>query len=107
MKELEFSTSKQFEVIDITEEVKKAVKELKVKNGVVMLYVPHATAAIIINESWDKRVGEDILTAMDKMIPLHAGWKHDEIDNNAAAHIKSGIIGPSELIPLEKGELIQ
>ncbi|UCD04041.1 MAG: YjbQ family protein [Candidatus Woesearchaeota archaeon] len=105
MIELNFSTSKQFDIIDITEEVKKAIKDSKMKNGLVIIYTPHATAAIIINESWDPKVGEDFLDALDRVVPLHAGWRHDTVDNNAAAHIKSAIVGPSEIILLENGEL--
>lgn len=105
MKELNFSTSEQFDFVNITEEIKKAVKSLSGKDGCVMVFVPHATAAIILNESWDPKVGNDILNALDKTVPLHDGWKHDKVDNNAAAHIKSALMGPSEIIPLENGEL--
>lgn len=103
--EITIETEREQEVVDITQEVKNVIKKSKVKNGICLLFVKHATAAIILNESWDPKVGEDFLDAMNRMVPLHAGWKHDTVDNNAAAHIKSAIVGPSEMIILENGEL--
>jgi len=103
MKELHFSTSKKFEVIDITKEVAEVVKD--VKDGTIIVFVPHATAGIIINENYDPNVSEDILNALDQIIPLRNNWKHDQIDGNAAAHIKAAIIGPSELVIVKNGKL--
>jgi secondary thiamine-phosphate synthase enzyme len=67
--------------------------------------VLHATAAIAINENDDPNIGVDLLRALDQAIPDHDGWLHDRIDNNAHAHIKAAIVGPSELISIEEGEL--
>ena len=103
MKELHFSTSKKFEVIDITKEIAEVVKD--VKDGTIIVFVPHATAGIIINENYDPNVSEDILNALDQIIPLRNNWKHDQIDGNAAAHIKAAIIGPSELVIVKNGKL--
>ncbi|MCZ6821709.1 MAG: secondary thiamine-phosphate synthase enzyme YjbQ, partial [Deltaproteobacteria bacterium] len=63
-------------------------------------------AAIAINENDDPNIGVDLLTALDRAIPDHAGWLHDRIDNNAQAHIKAAILGPSELIPIADGDLL-
>ncbi len=104
--EIEISSSKKFEIIDINDAVAKAVQESDVKEGVCLVYIPHATAAVTINENDDPNIGTDLLNAIDKMIPLHAGYIHDQIDNNAAAHIKAAIIGPSETIPIHDGQLI-
>lgn len=103
MKELKFSTSKQFEVIDITKEVSEAVKEIK--EGIAVIFVPHATAGIIINENYDPKVSEDIITALNQIVPLRNNWKHDQVDGNAAAHIKSAIIGPSETVIIKDGKM--
>jgi len=103
--EFSIKTSKQQEIIDLTNEVKKIVSQSKIKEGICLIYVPHATCAIIINENYDAGVCEDIISALNKVIPLHAGYKHDKVDNNSAAHIKSAIIGPSETVSIKKGNL--
>ncbi len=92
--------------LDITEEVRKIVRESGVKRGLCHVMVLHATAAIAINENDDPNVGVDLLTALDRAIPDHAGWLHDRVDNNAHAHIKAAIVGPSESIAIEDGELV-
>jgi len=100
-KEIHIQTSKQQEIIDITDRINK---EINMKEGICTIYVPHATAAIMINESADPNLLTDIITALDKLIP-QGKWQHDRIDNNGAAHIKAGIIGPSEQIPIINGKL--
>jgi secondary thiamine-phosphate synthase enzyme len=67
--------------------------------------VTHATAAIVINENYDPNVCEDVLDALGKLIP-EGVWRHDRVDNNAAAHIKSAILGPGETIPVREGKLV-
>jgi len=100
--EFTIRTSKREEIIDITEEVKKIVSE---SNGkACLVYVPHATCAVIVNENYDKAVCEDILDFLKKQIPQGV-WKHDKIDNNADAHIKASIIGPSQMIPIKNNSL--
>jgi secondary thiamine-phosphate synthase enzyme len=66
--------------------------------------VPHATAAVILNENADPNVCQDILDALGRLIPEGA-WRHDRIDSNAAAHIKATILGPSEALPVEGAQL--
>lgn len=88
------------EVVDITAEVEAVIAEAKVEEGQCTVFTPHATAAITINENDDPNIGKDLTNALDRMVPLHAGWLHDRIDGNAAAHIKSAIVGPSETIPI-------
>ena len=104
IKEIAFSTSKKHEVIDITDKVKEVVASSEIKEGLCNIYVPHATAAITVNENADPNVALDLIAAMDKLVP-EGKWKHDAIDNNGAAHIRSSIIGPSETIPVIKGGL--
>lgn len=105
LQEISLSTSKKQEIIDITSKVQDIVKKTGIKEGVCVVYTLHATASIIINENWDKNILLDIIEALDKLIP-QGKWRHDKVDNNGAAHIKSAIIGPSETIIIKNGELL-
>jgi secondary thiamine-phosphate synthase enzyme len=98
------STHKRNALYDITEEVRGIVKDNKIQNGLVHIYVRHATAAIMIQENWDESVQTDVVDLLSKLIPKGV-WKHDEQDNNGDAHLKSGIVGPSETVPIIEGEL--
>jgi secondary thiamine-phosphate synthase enzyme len=106
MTELFFETSKEQELLDITHEVSEVVKKSSIKNGLCNVFVPHATAAIIINENADPKVCDDIINKLDKLIPLRDNYIHDRIDGNAHSHIKAAILGPSETIPIIDGKLI-
>ena len=101
---MEFSvqTSKREEIVDITEQVKKLVAGKK--GSACLVFVPHATASIIINENYDPLVCEDILNFLRKEIPQGI-WKHDKIDGNADSHLKSMLLGAGKIIPMENGEL--
>lgn len=103
-KEITINTKNKNELIDISAEVNLALKESKVKNGIALIYVPHATAAVVINENYDPDICLDFLDALNKIIPA-GRWRHDRIDNNADAHIKAAIIGPSEVIPIKNGRV--
>jgi len=105
MQTITLSTSKKHELIDITNKVKEIVKKSKIKQGICFLYSPHATAAITINENADPNIQTDIIKAINKIVPEHDNYLHDAIDNNAAAHIKSTLIGVSKTIPISNGEL--
>jgi secondary thiamine-phosphate synthase enzyme len=98
-------TKKKWGIVDITNEVVALLRKADVNSGLCTVYTPHATAAIAINENDDPNIGVDLIHALDKMVKEHDGWLHDRIDNNAAAHIKSAIIGPSETIPIIDGKL--
>ena len=104
MSELTIHTGKTQEMIDITSQVGEVVRQAGVINGLCLVYVPHATAAIVINENADPNVCQDILDALTRMVPEGA-WRHDRVDNNAAAHIKATILGPSEAVPVQEGTL--
>lgn len=93
------------EVIDISEDVARIVAESGVRDGQLAVFTPHATASITVNENDDPNIGTDFLRALGDMVPEHAGWLHDRVDNNAAAHIKSALVGPSVTIPLIDGRL--
>ncbi|MBW2238465.1 MAG: YjbQ family protein [Deltaproteobacteria bacterium] len=94
----------QTELIDITTEIQDAVLSAGIGQGLCMLYVPHTTAAITINESADPSVKDDILMIIDKIIPWKAGYRH--LEGNSPAHIKSTLVGSSELIAIENGRLV-
>jgi len=87
---------------DITSKVREIVKESNVKNGIVSVYARGSTAAIMIQENWDESVQNDVVTLLNRMIPSGI-WEHDHQDNNGDAHLKAGLVGPSETIPVVDG----
>jgi secondary thiamine-phosphate synthase enzyme len=99
------TTAQHNQVVDVTDQVREVVAAAGVDVGQCTIYTPHATAAITINENADPNIGVDFLSALKKIIIEHDGWLHDRVDNNAAAHIKSALIGPSQTIPLSGGRL--
>ena len=104
--EFTISTTAKQELIDITEQVEAIVHNAGAKEGVCLVFVPHATAGLILNESADPNIKTDFLNALNKAIPEHAQYLHDRIDNNAAAHIKAALTGPSLLMPINRGRLV-
>ncbi|MFH1592302.1 MAG: secondary thiamine-phosphate synthase enzyme YjbQ [Candidatus Woesearchaeota archaeon] len=102
--EFTIKTSKKEECVDISHELEEIIKNSNVVEGILHIFVPHATATIIINENADPNIPDDFLKALDKLIPQGV-WKHDRIDNNGAAHIKAAILGPSETIPIKNNQL--
>jgi len=102
---LTVSTSKPQETRDVTAEVRRIVAASGVRQGLCHVMVLHATAALVVNENDDPNIGVDLLTALDRAIPEHAGWLHDRVDNNAHAHIKAALLGPSETLAIEDGDL--
>lgn len=97
-------TNKREELIDITDQVKDIVNNSGIKTGLCSVYVQGATAAIMIQENWDKSVQNDVVNFLRKIIP-NGVWEHDNIDGNGDAHIKAGIVGPGESIPIINGNL--
>jgi secondary thiamine-phosphate synthase enzyme len=104
MAEFIIRTRRTQEMVDITERVAEIVRRAGVTDGICLVFVPHATAAVILNENADPNVCQDILDALGRLIPEGA-WRHDRIDSNAAAHIKATILGPSEALPVEGAQL--
>lgn len=105
LKELRVTTKRKMEVLKITEQVNQVIKESGINDGIVTIYVPHATATVIVNE-FEPRIVNDYVEWIRRNIPADVGWEHDEIDNNAYAHIASAILGPGKVIPLHKGRLM-
>ena len=92
--------------IEITDRVRQIVRSSGVQRGLCHVMALHATAAIVINENADPNIGVDLLVALGRAVPEHAGWLHDRIDNNAQAHILAAILGPSETLPVDAGDLL-
>ncbi|MDF1591001.1 MAG: secondary thiamine-phosphate synthase enzyme YjbQ [Desulfobacterales bacterium] len=96
-------TKAKTELIDITAEIQHLVRSQGVADGLCMLYVPHTTAAVTINESADPSVRSDILMVLNKIVPWEAGYRH--LEGNSAAHVKATLVGASEMIAIESGSL--
>jgi secondary thiamine-phosphate synthase enzyme len=93
------TTDKQNGLFDITSKVQNIILNSNVKSGLVNIYAQGATAAIMVQENWDESVQNDVVDFLKKLIP-HGIWQHDAQDNNGDAHLKAGIVGPSETIPI-------
>jgi secondary thiamine-phosphate synthase enzyme len=90
--------------VDITRQVLAVAEKSAIRNGLVHVYAQGATAAIMIQENWDESVQEDVIDLLSRVIP-HGVWRHDAQDGNGDAHLKAGIVGPSETIPVIDGRL--
>ena len=101
---ISIKTTKQNGLFDITKDVETIVGKSHIENGIASVYVQGATAAIMIQESWDQSVQNDVVNLLKNLIP-HGVWEHDAQDNNGDAHLKSGIVGPGETIPVINGRL--
>ena len=101
---LSVKTHERTELVDITSEIQNLVRKSGVKQGLCMLYVPHTTAAVTINESADPSVKDDILMVLNQVIPWDANYRH--LEGNSPAHVKSSLVGPSELIAIENRRLV-
>ncbi len=102
--QISVKTHARTQMIDITAQVREAVRESGIQEGLVHICSMHTTGAVTINENADPAVETDILACINKVIPWDDGFKH--MEGNSAAHIKVSLFGPSEMIPLEKGSLV-
>jgi secondary thiamine-phosphate synthase enzyme len=100
-RDLEVRTHQRTEVVQITEAVRAAVREANLERGLVHCFVPHTTAAIVLNESSDPRVVEDIAAHLERLVPWSGAWTHP---GNAAAHVKASLLGQSLMVSVEGGE---
>lgn len=99
---LEVESRQQVEMLDITSEVRKAIRGAGIDSGLAVLFVPHTTAAVTINENADPDVVRDMLMELNKIVPFDDHYRHAE--GNSAAHLKSTLVGASETLLIEKGE---
>jgi secondary thiamine-phosphate synthase enzyme len=102
---VQLRTTKHDQMIDITDQVQCIVKQNEIAEGMALVYCPHTTAAITINENADPDVVHDMLMTLNKIYPWTSpDYRHDE--GNSAAHLKASTIGSSQLIPITKGKLL-
>lgn len=105
-KEVELSTRSRVELVDITRQVEEHVREGNVKNGLCLVYSLHSTAAIVTNEH-ETGLMLDIVKKVQEDYPRGRGWRHDEVDSNAEAHLASSFIGASRIFPVRDGRLVR
>ena len=101
---IETATGAREALVDITAQVEAAVRATAMDEGLVSVYVRGATAGIMIQENWDDSVPRDAVALLRGLIPPGV-WEHDRQDGNGDAHLKAGLVGPSESIPLMEGRL--
>jgi len=104
MQTIEVRTSSRTEFVDITSRVKQAVADSGVEQGVCVVYVPHTTAGVTINENADPSVVRDMLMELNKMVPFEDGYAHAE--GNSAAHIKSSMMGSSCTVLIDRNRVV-
>ena len=102
-KELIFKTKDRYELLGITDEVIGVVKESGAEDGLVLIYAPHSTAAVLITEN-ESGLKQDFLAVFREMVKGF-DFKHDRIDNNTDSHILSGLVGQSKCLPVKEGEI--
>ena len=101
---VQISTPSHNGLFDITRKVEAIVSESGITSGMVNVYAQGATAAIMIQENWDDSVQHDVITLLNKLVPSGV-WEHDHQDNNGDSHLKAGIVGPQETIPIVEGKM--
>lgn len=104
IKRFEISTHRQQQLIDITPQVQQWLAQTGSRQGTMLIYTPHTTAAVTINENADPDVVTDILNDLDRLIPASPSFRH--MEGNSAAHIKSSLIGASENLIIDQGALL-
>lgn len=104
LKRLEVKTTARVQLVDITSSIKSFLKNDEVLSGVVIIYVPHTTCGVTINENADPTVKEDIIAVLEQLVPASAGYRH--MEGNSDAHIKASIMGSSVTVFVESGALV-
>lgn len=104
LKEITIQTITQTQILDVTTQVQKVVRESGIAEGLCCVFVPHTTAGITINENADPSVKQDIVMELNKVIPFNDNYSH--LEGNSAAHIKASIIGSSVNVPVKNNNLL-
>jgi len=104
LKKIAVQTNTQTQIIDITAQIQKVVRESGISEGLCCVFIPHTTAGVTINENADPSVKHDIIIELNKVIPLNDHYSH--LEGNSAAHIKASIIGSSVNVPVENNNLL-
>ena len=97
-------STKREELLDVTQTIRAVLERSSVQNGIMHVYVQGATAALMVQENWDDSVPLDVVNLLRTLIPPGV-WLHDEQDGNGDSHLKAGLVGPSETIPIIDGQL--
>jgi secondary thiamine-phosphate synthase enzyme len=104
MQVIELRTHRQQELVEITGKVQEAVRAGHLEEGAVLVFVPHTTAGVLVNENADPSVTEDILSLYERIVPTNGDYRHSE--GNSAAHVKSTLVGVSLWVPVSRGTLL-
>jgi secondary thiamine-phosphate synthase enzyme len=97
-------TERREQFVDVTDAVMAAVGDLGLRDGAVLLHVPHTTAAVTVNEGFDPDVASDVLATLGRLVPRDAGYAH--VEGNSDSHVKSILVGSSQLLPVSGGALV-
>ena len=103
MEVLKVRTERRTELVDVTDQVRRAVESAGVADGVCFVYVPHTTAGVMINEHFDPDVATDLEGVLDRLVPKAGPYRHSE--GNSHAHAKAAMVGTSQMIFVEDGKL--
>lgn len=103
-KTISIATTSRQELFDITRNVEQIVEQSRIESGLVNVYAQGATGAIMVQENWDQSVQNDVVTLLSNLAPQGI-WQHDRQDGNGDAHLKAGLVGPSETIPVVGGKI--
>jgi secondary thiamine-phosphate synthase enzyme len=104
MQEIKIKSKNRNEMIDITHEVEEIIKQENIKDGFVVIYVPHTTAGVTINEGADPSVQRDIIATLEKLIPENDNYHH--MEGNSDAHIKASLMGSSSTVLIKNNNLV-
>ena len=104
MERFEVVTTRREELVDITAAVQGALRTAGLAEGAVLVYCPHTTAAITINENADPAVASDLIEGLRDLVPGQGHWRHSE--GNSDGHVKSSLVGASEVVPVSDGHLV-
>jgi secondary thiamine-phosphate synthase enzyme len=104
MKKITIKTNSRSEFVKIDKHIQAIINETEIKSGICYIFIPHTTAGVTINENADPNVPRDIISQLSKLVPSEGGYKH--IEENADAHIKSSLIGVSQIVLIENGKLL-
>ena len=103
MRELRIVTQSESEFVDITDRIEAEVERAGVEHGACILFCPHTTAGVTINEAADPDVAADIQDALERIVPADVRWRH--LEGNSPAHVKAAIVGASAQVPIREGRL--
>ncbi len=104
MQTFQVRTSAQTEFIDVTRSVQEAVRQTGVGDGICIIFIPHTTAAVTINENADPSVAQDMIMELNKIVPFKDHYRHTE--GNSPSHIKASLLGCSQIVLVESGKLV-